>query len=111
MPWSMAPKFISRMLTRPVWGLKRFSATLAMMTQLRKWGRYSTVWETFLYRGKRSSFSSSARMMGTGNPTSRSRKLKAREFFRARRKSLSLKIFSKICSPTYSLPEYPLAGL
>ena len=43
-------------------------------------------------------------MIGTGKPSIRSRKLNASEFFSARRKSLSLKIFWKFSMPTQALP-------
>ena len=58
-----------------------------------------------------SSFSISARMIGIGNWSARSRMLNTMELRRDIRKSLSLKIFWKVSRPTHSLPSYPLAGL
>ena len=79
-----------------------------MMIQLRKCGRYSSVWDTFLTLMLFISFSRIARMIGTGKPATRPRKFSHRVFFRATGKSGMFITNLKFSSPIHLLPHMPL---
>ena len=99
------------MFTRPEFGRNIVMATLPMMAQERKCGRYRIVWDTFLNLGYLNSFRISARMIGIGKPMIRSARLNTMELRSALMKSASLNILTNVFMPTHSLPAYPFAGL
>ena len=92
----------------PVFGAKICSTIPPMMIQLRKCGRYSSVWETFLKGTLLSSFSMIARIIGTGNPAIKPIKFSHRVFLSATGKSGMLITNLKLSSPTHLLPHMPL---
>ena len=95
----------------PVVGAKITSTMPPMITQDRKWGRYSTVWKIFLTLTIRISLSMMARTMGTGKPKSRSKKFRISVLPSAMGKSRMEKTNSKLSQPTHLLPATPLKKL
>ena len=72
------------------------------MTHDKKWGIYAMVWTVFLNLLNVSSFKIRAKMIGTGNPTIRSKRLRTTVFFNAFKKSLFLNAWMKYCIPWLS---------
>ena len=99
-----------RSLTRPSRAKKSKSIPTTTTTEM-KCGRYVTVCTSPLNGFQRSSFSNRARMIGAGNPNTRSRTLIATVFTMSRAKYTLAKKSWKFWSPIHLLPSTPFTGL